>query len=962
MRVSEAGLALIQRLGPGGVPEYLTQWNEKWQRFSLVGGHREPAESFRECCAREVMEELELVAGRDFRVAPEPIVPMVQYQAVSGSAGVETLYCVQLFVTELLTPEASAQVIANPLNRWVSEPEIRRHSTAPDRKPISTQVETVLTHASVLPVKEEYDLFVSYAHADDTDEFVTALVQALQEEHQQFARDPLRIFFDRNAIHTAHDWEHRLLHGLKAAKAMLAVLSPAYFNSPWCWREWETFIEHEKSRAWPGDPLTPVYALDVPGFDGPHAEEQRAWLAELLRSQYCDLKPWRPIGVAAFRNEEVRKRLQAVDQWLSERLRRVERIGASPSTTPPHNRNFVGREDDLRRVREQLAFGRVTAVTAVSGIGGIGKSALAAEYSHLFADDYPGGRFWLPSEGQDDLRDLLRLLESPLGLTFTDDERKDRDRGYQRVRAELESRPGTLVVLDNVSKLALFDPAHLSRYRPDGNRVHILLTTRDEPPADPERLVVTVPLDRLNPEDGRKLLGRYRDLGADDVEWHAAREIVAALGGHALSLEVVGVYLWRHPEVRYQDYRDWLREEGLLAAAEGAGRDPLVKLSRHPETVVSKLLKPTLDALTEIERRAVEYASLLPAEWVVMPWLRELVQADFPDALKRAKPWLPDPWAVLVGRLKSLRLVVPGEDARLAKMHRVVQAVVIGRMDQAEQDARRQKLEEFSIDRGQFLKTEWYKATARWEIEPLHQFCLHQLDHGRTQGANLASWIGEPLWLLSRFPDARRLYRRAIEIGEKHFDADHPNLAIRYSNLGNVESDLGNLAEARRLYRRAIEIEEKHFDADHPNLAIRYSNLGTVERDLGNLAEARRLYRRAIEIEEKHFDADHPNLAIYCSNLGNVESDLGNLAEARRLYRRAIEIEEKHFDADHPNLAISYWCLAMVEMDEGNVTSAIELMRKSYRSFQTKLGPDHPNTKRVRDWLAKNDSKFDPIA
>src|SRR5205823_308385 len=130
-------------------------------------------------------------------------------------------------------------------------------------------------------------------------------------------------------------------------------------------------------------------------------------------------------------------------------------------------------------------------------------SALAAEYAHLFAEDYPGGRFWLPAEGADDLRDLLRLLEAPLGLTFTDDERKDRDRGYQRVRAELERRPGTLLILDNVSRPALFDPDHLSRYRPDGHRVHVLLTTREDPPDDPERLVVAVPLDRLTPDDGR---------------------------------------------------------------------------------------------------------------------------------------------------------------------------------------------------------------------------------------------------------------------------------------------------------------------------------------------------------------------------------------------------------------------------------------------------------------------------
>src|SRR5438128_10124068 len=104
MRLSEAGLALVRRVGPDGAPEYLVQWNDNWQRFSLPGGHVEPGESFRACCAREVAEELGLSAGTDFRVAPEP--------------------------------------------------EVRRHATAPDGRPVSAQVRTVLTLAGVIPVEE----------------------------------------------------------------------------------------------------------------------------------------------------------------------------------------------------------------------------------------------------------------------------------------------------------------------------------------------------------------------------------------------------------------------------------------------------------------------------------------------------------------------------------------------------------------------------------------------------------------------------------------------------------------------------------------------------------------------------------------------------------------------------------------------------------------------------------------
>ena len=54
MRFSEAALALITRVNAQGETEYLTQWNEKWQAYSLIGGHHEEGESFRECCIREI--------------------------------------------------------------------------------------------------------------------------------------------------------------------------------------------------------------------------------------------------------------------------------------------------------------------------------------------------------------------------------------------------------------------------------------------------------------------------------------------------------------------------------------------------------------------------------------------------------------------------------------------------------------------------------------------------------------------------------------------------------------------------------------------------------------------------------------------------------------------------------------------------------------------------------------------
>jgi ADP-ribose pyrophosphatase YjhB (NUDIX family) len=791
MRTSPGAFALIRRRGPGGSDEWLTNWNDGWNALNLVGGHKRDRESFRDCCGREVAEELGVVAGVDFRVAPESECRL-DYIADSRRTGEKTAYTHEAFVVDLLTDAARDRIAADSTCCWLSEREVRALRAA-DGRAVSVTVEHILIQTHALSKEERYDLFLSYAHDDDADGFVAALADALQQQHQEFTNEKLRIFFDRHAICTADDWKYRILGGLKAARALLSVLSPTYFVRPWCLRELETFVELEKARAWPGEALTPVYAVTVPDADPTRTADGEAWLRSILQKQYCDLVAWRPHGVAAFRNDEVRARLKALNARVVERVGRVERVIRSPSHGPRHNPNFVGREDELRQVREALMHQQVAAVTAVHGIGGAGKSALAAEYGHVFGDEYPGGRFWLPAEHHADLRDLLRLLEAPLGLTFTDEERKDRDIGYRRVRAELERRPRTLLVLDNVNKTEPLSPAHLGAFRPDAERVHILVTMREEPPADPGGAVGRIALDRLGPDDGRRLLQRYRDFGADEDEWHAARRIVSVIDGHALSLEVIGVYVWQRnrtePTFGYEMYLQWMEKKGLLTALEGAGKSAKVHLSlkEDPEKLVSALLEPMLAGLSEPERRALEYASLLAPDWVVLPWLKELVGADFPAAVARAEEWDADPWLEIVARLRGLRLLGTTEDERIMRMHRVVHAVVGGRIGEA-MDALRERLVKYTMERANLLWDGWVDRAARWEIDPLRHFSTELIEKEPVTGANLANWIYQPLFLLGRLLEAKLLLRKAIAIEEKHFDAEHPNLGPSYSNLVRPEN------------------------------------------------------------------------------------------------------------------------------------------------------------------------------
>jgi ADP-ribose pyrophosphatase YjhB (NUDIX family) len=148
MRISAAALALIERVGCGDATEYLTQWNDRWRAFSLIGGHVEPGESFRDCCVREVAEELELAPGVEFEVAPQRLGPRCDYTAYSQSALEATLYEIDLFPTKLLTAAAMAKIDAKTGNRWFSREQIKSGVTR-DGHSIAEQVAMVLQLSGV---------------------------------------------------------------------------------------------------------------------------------------------------------------------------------------------------------------------------------------------------------------------------------------------------------------------------------------------------------------------------------------------------------------------------------------------------------------------------------------------------------------------------------------------------------------------------------------------------------------------------------------------------------------------------------------------------------------------------------------------------------------------------------------------------------------------------------------------
>lgn len=88
-----------------------------------------------------------------------------------------------------------------------------------------------------------YEFFLSYTRADD-DPYLQRFFKELSEEVRIRLGRPLdtRVgFFDQSDIELGQQWKEEVVDALLNSKVLVCLYSPAYFQSPYCGREWQLF-------------------------------------------------------------------------------------------------------------------------------------------------------------------------------------------------------------------------------------------------------------------------------------------------------------------------------------------------------------------------------------------------------------------------------------------------------------------------------------------------------------------------------------------------------------------------------------------------------------------------------------------------------------------------------------------------------------------------------------------------
>ncbi|MBR0237491.1 MAG: DUF2225 domain-containing protein [Thermoguttaceae bacterium] len=841
-----------------------------------------------------------------------------------------------------------------------------------------------------------YDYFISYAHNDNklpdgVPGFVNEFVEKLKngsEEHKRIFGGKIRIFFDETEIPDMSHWDNKIRAGLASSRFLIVLLSPNYFKSEYCAKEFDWWMKHEMHRCTLGEGTAPMIISNVGVFDPAitPAPEIPAdiqlrfpnWLSQIQAYQSKNF------DMHDFLIAEIDNVLKTLREKVKDKVRHQEIVDGLPyDTYPGYNENFVGRRENLLSLRNYITTKSGKVITALTGVGGFGKTELALTYGHAFGWDYQLGRFFKSCENCNSIYDALlscgiqtKYGWEPKGtdeqqlLTIFNNLKVEQNRIILQNEETGNLRTEgahMLLILDNVNNLDLITQLQ-GLNLPDF--IHVIITTRENTNAFDG--IYSESVERLSEDESVELLNNLR-LFANPAEAEAARKIAKLLAGFTLIVELTGKYLYqnrKNPDVTYQTQYERLFNNHAETFEKMA--DKVGDLTRHAAETVSAVMESTLAAISPNTRKALNFASLMAPDAVAFGWLPELLGLDEDDG-----------WEAL-DELTGYSLLTPLEnEPNIARIHRLVAETVkqeIPEDVQKEIIAKIRKKCEALLHKD---KTFWCTPENSWNITPVSEFCLALTEQKAVETSDeKIHWTFMDIWnftdmlensglmliSLGKINEARKVFKRHLEISEEGIKLSSSSitrraLSMSYLELGDLERVAGNVAVARDYFEKSLENWQQLPESDWKlqGLGPLYNRLGGLEETAGNAAAAREWYEKSLEILKRVADKTPDDnytqrvLSISYNRLGNLERAAGNAAAAREWYEKALEIAKRlaeqmpdNVDAQR-DLSISYERLGDLERDAGNAAGAREWYKKALEIYEklAKAMPENVDAQRA---------------
>ncbi|HEY0752333.1 MAG TPA: tetratricopeptide repeat protein, partial [Ktedonobacteraceae bacterium] len=618
-----------------------------------------------------------------------------------------------------------------------------------------------------------------------------------------------------------------------------------------------------------------------------------------------------------------------------------------PSIPVPPAFPLIGRDEQIAALRKRLRSGGSVALTALNGLPGVGKTALSITLAHdpELRAHFKDGILWAGLGPEPNMQSHLSRWGTLLGLSSNEMSTLSGNEAWAVALHRTIGSRTMLLVIDDAWTLE--DALILKVGGP--NCVH-LVSTRFPIIATQIAAEGATVIKELNSDEGMVLL-RMLAPKVVESEMQRSRELVIAVGGLPLALNLIGNYL------RMQSYSGPARRvtaalEKLSAAGERLNiSEPRGPVERHPslanDTPVSlrTVIAVTDQQLDEPTRLALHALSVFPprpnsfseeaAQAIANCTLETLDALGDTGLLETSSS---DRYSLHqtiadYARLQlndysvHLRLIdyITGFTETHRKDYEILETEsnnILAALDATVEQARYADLTRIAVAFAPFLLARGLYPTAEIHLQHAYNAALATSDHYGLAG--VLQYLGEITWKRGDGEQAEKYLLDGLKYA-REID-DHERICGLLSNLGSITwrrgdykqaeiylqeglllaRELGNLEGISRLLDilGSVEIRQSNFAQSEEYLleGLKLArqigereltctillNLGLIASEQGNYVQAEVYAQEGLLLARQLNHSEW--ISAFLNNLGDVVSEQGNYEQATIYFREGLEL------------------------------------------------------------------------
>ncbi|MEQ9550302.1 MAG: tetratricopeptide repeat protein [Coleofasciculus sp. G3-WIS-01] len=646
----------------------------------------------------------------------------------------------------------------------------------------------------------------------------------------------------------------------------------------------------------------------------------------------------------------------------------------------PHNLDrsgvikFVGRDETLQQLHQQLQQTERIAICAVAGMGGVGKTELALQYAqhHRKQGTYPGGLCWIKA-GAFVGTEIVSFARTQLDLQLPDGLKLAEQIDY----CWRHWRSGdVLFVFDDVR-----DYRQVKSYLPPAeSRFKVLITTRRQGLGASFEMI---PLNVLSEAAAIALLVSLIGEERIEAEPETAKQLCQELGYLPLGLELVGRYLQRKLDLSLEKMcqRLGLKHRSLQNPDEDDG-DMTAQLGVE---AAFELSWQELSEKAQVLGCFLSLFALAPIPWV---WVERCWEDQDVEELEDARDY----------ELLNLSLLERADKGSY-QLHQLIREFLKEKFKElTETDELKQRfcqgmvaaaqqipgtptkddiviatpmiphLAEAATTQPDWLSDEdlmwffvclgrFYEGQGLYkQALPWRKQCLSAMRERLEENHPLVANSLDNLALLyssqGRYLEAEPLHLQALELNKRLLGDDHLSVAASLNNLALLYSLWERYGKAEPLCLRALELSKRLRGDDHLSVATSLNNLAYLYKSQERYGEAEPLYQKALELIKRLLGDDHPDVATSMNNLANLYESQGKYYKAEPLYLQTLELRKRLLGDDHSEVATSLGNLALLYKSQKRYLEAESLYLQALDLKKRRLGDDHPDVATILNNLA----------